>query len=184
MQRRFWDLLAALAFFLVFCSLLLSNLSRPLESATPRDPLAYPCPSCKYPPWFVLFLLQNIPGYANMRAVYKHVFLQISGCIIFRSSLLSSLNKSCSISPDLPQPMDFAIHTGEPLPKVNIQWFPKKYTNVIHNGRQTKIQKLLKTDFHHQDAHLSVTLTPIPCGADTKVVQISTNEEQSIEINI
>ena len=51
-------------------------------------------------------------------------------------------------------------------------------------GDKPRYKNSLKLILHHQDAHLSVTLTPIPCGADTKVVQISTNEEQSIEINI
>ena len=42
-----------------------------------------------------------------------------------RSSLLSRLNTLLP-QDDLPEPLDFAIHTGQPLPKANIGPFSLK----------------------------------------------------------
>ena len=135
MRRRFWNLLAILTLSLIFASVFRPSVNPSYDEPSvnqhtmpgdlklqisPPPILAYPCPACDYPPWLVEFLLKWF-GILKTAKLFRRrqilVGVKIWCWIIFRSSLLSSLTSL--ISPDeLPQPMDFAIHTGKPLPKV------------------------------------------------------------------
>ena len=135
MRPRFLNLLAILTLVLIFFSFFRPSVNPALDdplvnqhtmpgdskleiSPPPISP--YPCPACDYPPWLVEFLLKWFWILKTAKLFRRRQILfgvKIWCWIIFRSSLLSSLTSL--ISPDeLPQPMDFAIHTGKPLPKV------------------------------------------------------------------